>query len=164
MSRAHTFPITSLFLIATVPLAWLACGGGESKPAESPSGDTSASASSDAPADSDSSSPAASASPAETATASATAEATAAAPPPPTFGSTDCGACIDKTCAKPETTCGKNTDCQAVIDSIHSCTGTASSCIEGATPPTAAKPKKLATGVETCAKKALAKACKAKCQ
>jgi hypothetical protein len=37
-------------------------------------------------------------------------------------------------------------------------------CVTGATPPTAAKPKKLANSYVTCAKKAVAKACKAKCQ
>ena len=168
MSRAHRFPIASLFLIATVPLAWLACGGGESKPPESPADESSASSSSSAPPASDSASPAESASSAssDAPAASATAEAPAAAPPPPSFGSTDCGTCVDKACAKPEAACGKNTDCQAAIDSIHACTSPgAASCISGATAPTDAKPKKLAAAVTGCEKKAIAgKTCKAKCQ
>jgi hypothetical protein len=167
MSRAHRFPITSLFLIAAVPLAWLACGGGESKPPETPADESSASSSSSAPPASDSASPAESASSAssDAPAASATADAPAAAPPPPSFGSTDCGTCVDKTCAKPEAACGKNSDCQAFIDAIHSCTSGAAACFDAATMPTAAKPKKLAGAYDMCVKKAAkGKACKAKCQ
>jgi|CZKU01.1.fsa_nt_gi hypothetical protein len=172
MSRAHRFPIASLFLIAAVPLAWLACGGGESKPAESPASESSGSASSDAPADSETPSPAASASSASSAAAADTSAPSpssdapaATTPPPPTFGSTDCGKCVDKTCAKQEAACGKNSDCQSTLDSIHGCSGSAASCFDGATAPSSAKPKKLAAAYETCAKKAVAsKACKTKCQ
>jgi hypothetical protein len=168
MSRAPTLPLISLVLIVTVPLAWLACGGGETKPPESPADESSASAaSSEAPAGSDSAAASASAAPAETPSApTATAEATAAAPPPaPSFASTDCGKCVEKTCAKPEAACGKNSDCQSMLDSIHSCSSGGAACIDSATAPTAAKPKKLAAAYEACAKKAVAaKACKAKCQ
>ena len=163
MNLAPRLPILSLVFCAATPLVWLACGGGEPKPAESPAPDTSASASSEAPADSETPSAAPSASAAE-APAASEAPAAEAAPPPPTLGSTDCGACIDKACAKPEAACGKNTDCQSTLDGIHGCSSGAASCIESATAPTAAKPKKLAAGVEACAKKALKKACKAKCQ
>jgi hypothetical protein len=76
---------------------------------------------------------------------------------------TDCGACIDKTCSKQATACGKDSDCQATLDSIHGCSKAVAACIS-TTPPSTAKPKKLATAYETCAKKAVAKACKAKCQ
>jgi hypothetical protein len=170
MNRPYTHAI-ALSLIVSVPFAWLACGGGENKPAESPSSenekastsseDSGASAASTGSAAS-SSAPAAEA----TSTASATAEATTAStpPPPPSLGSTDCGSCLDKTCSKQMTACGKNSDCQSALDSIHGCTSGAATCIDGATAPTAAKPKKLAAAYETCAKKALAKACKAKCQ
>jgi hypothetical protein len=165
MSRAHRFPLTALVLVATVPLAWLACGGGESKPAESPATESSAAASSE-PSGSDmpASSASASASTADTSSAtSPSAEATASTPPPPSFGTTDCGQCVDKTCAKPAAACGKNTDCQSTLDGIHSCSSGAA-CVDSATLPSTAKPKKLATAYQTCAKKALAKACKAKCQ
>jgi hypothetical protein len=95
---------------------------------------------------------------------SSTATAEAAPPPAPTFGSTDCGQCVDKTCAKPAAACGKNTDCQSTLDSVHSCSSGAATCVASPNLPSAAKPKKLATAYETCAKKAVAKACKAKCQ
>jgi hypothetical protein len=166
MRRAHHLHVTALVLIATVPLTWLACGG-ESKPPESPANESSSAASSEEPAALDKAPPASSASSqADTAAAAPTAEATAAAPPPPpSLGATDCGRCIDTTCSKQAAACGKNSDCQSVIDSIHGCSSGAASCIDAATPPTAAKPKKLATAYETCAKKATtAKACKAKCQ
>jgi hypothetical protein len=167
MSRAPTLPLISLVLIVTVPLAWLACGGGETKPPETPADESSASAaSSEAPAGSDSAAASASAAPETPSAPTATAEATAAAPPPaPSFASTDCGKCVEKTCAKPEAACGKNTDCQSMLDSIHSCSSGGAACIDSATAPTAAKPKKLAAAYEACAKKAVAaKACKAKCQ
>jgi len=166
MTRAHRLNLATLLLVVAIPPAWLACGGGESKPAESPSSDTSASASSEAPAASDTAAPAASESAAPAAdTASASAEPAAASPPPaPSLGSTDCGKCIDKTCAKQETACGKNSDCQSTLDGIHGCSSGAAACIESATAPTDPKPKKLAGAFETCAKHAVAKACKAKCE
>jgi hypothetical protein len=170
MSRAHRFPIASLICIAAVPLAWLACGGGESKPAESPSAESSASASSEAPAASESAAPAESASAAPAADSSGSASPSsdstaAAAPSSPPLGTTDCGRCIDKVCKKQEAACGKNTDCQSTLDSIHGCSSGAASCIDSATPPTAAKPKKLAAAYESCAKKATTgKTCKAKCE
>jgi hypothetical protein len=162
MRRAHHLHVTALVLIATVPLTWLACGG-ESKPPESPASESASAASSEEPAALDKA-PAASAS-AQPETPAPTAEATAAAPPPPpVLGNTDCGRCLDQTCSKQVTACGKNSDCQSALDSIHGCTSGAASCIDGATAPTAAKPKKLATAYETCAKKAITgKACKAKC-
>jgi hypothetical protein len=160
----------SLLLLATGPLTWLACGGG--KPPETPadessSGDDSGSA---APAESSAADmPAASGSAAaadtSAAPAASSASAQAAAPPAvPPLGGSDCGKCIDKTCAKPAAACGKNSDCQAVIDAIHGCNGAAGSCIDGATPPTAKKPKALAAAYGKCAKKAISKACKAQCQ
>lgn len=167
MSRAQLLPITTLVLIVAVPLAWLACGGG-TKPAESPSSETSAAGGSAEPAGSET--PAASASSAaaaETAAAPSPApESTAAAaPPPPSFGSTDCGKCIDKTCAKQAAACGKDTDCQSTLDTIHSCSQSGAACVDAASPPSAAKAKKLAAAYEACGKKAAtAKACKAKCQ
>ena len=120
MRRVHGYSVATLVLIASVPLAF-ACGGGESKPAESPSGESSASSSSEAPAASDSAAPAESASAAPAAdTSTPSSESTAAStPPPPTLESTDCGKCIDKTCAKPEAACGKNTDCQSMLDGVH---------------------------------------------
>jgi hypothetical protein len=51
-----------------------------------------------------------------------------------------------------------------MMDGMHSCSSGAASCIDGATTPSAAKPKKLAAAYEACAKKAIAKACRAKCQ
>jgi hypothetical protein len=172
MSRAHRLPVTALFLAAAMPLAWIACGGGESKPPETAASEDNSDGGSSAPAEkadkSDKETPPAASSAAEDTPppAASTAEApAAAAPPPATFGSTDCGACVDKACAKPEATCGKNSDCQTMLDSIHSCTSGGSSCIENASAPSAPKPKKLAGAVTTCAKKAMAgKTCKAKCQ
>jgi hypothetical protein len=163
---SRRFSIAALLLLVAVPPAWLACGGGESKPPETPASESSASASSEAPAASDSAAPAASesAAPAADTAEKPSSESTAAAsPPPPSFKSTDCGKCIDKTCSKQEATCGKNTDCQATLDSIHGCSKGAAECV-GETPPSAAKPKKLATAYEACAKKAIAKTCKAKCK
>jgi hypothetical protein len=158
----------SILLLATGPLTWLACGGG--KPPETPADESSSGDDSGASAPAQSSAadmPAASASSATDDTASAAPAASSAAPasppPAPALGDSDCGKCIDKTCARPAAACGKNTDCQAVIDAIHGCNGTAGSCIDGATPPTAKKPKALAAGYEKCAKKAISKACKAQC-
>ncbi|MGD0527991.1 MAG: hypothetical protein ABSE49_22850 [Polyangiaceae bacterium] len=170
MSRVHSISLSALVLAVAVPFAWLACGGG--KPPETPAdesssnadgGDTTATtdkgASSASPASSsagdDSSS---SAAPAASATA-------AAPPPPPALSDTDCGKCIDKTCAKAEAACGKNTDCQSMLDGVHACTTAAGGCIANASMPPSGKPKKLAGGFAACAKKAVSgKACKAKCQ
>jgi len=167
MSRTHRLPITALAVVAVLPLAWLACGGGESKPPETAASESSSSsseapaASDTAPADSASAAPAAEAAP-----AASSAEPAAAAPPPsPSLSSTDCGKCIDKTCAKQEAACAKNSDCESMLDGIHSCSSGAASCLDSATEPTTAKPKKLAGAYEACFKKAVAsKACKAKCQ
>ena len=170
MILARRLPIITLTFIVAAPLAWLACGGGESKPPETPAAESSAAASSEAPEGSDTPRPAASASSASAAdTAGATsptsdAPAAATAPPPPSFGSTDCGKCVDKACSKQEAACGKNSDCQATLDAIHGCSSGAATCVSAATPPSTAKPKKLAAAYEACAKKAAAKACKAKCQ
>ena len=171
MTTANRLPITAFALLASGPLALaaLACGGGESKPPETPATESSASAASEAPAASSEPAAASSAPPASTSdTSSATsssAESTkeAAPPPSPSLGSTDCGKCIDKTCSKQEASCGKNTDCQSTLDAIHGRSKGAAECI-GETPPSASKPKKLASAYEACAKKALAKACKAKCK
>ena len=167
MSRTHRLPITALAVVAVLPLAWLACGGGESKPPETAASESSSSSSeapaaSDAPAaDSASAAPAAEAAP-----AASSAEPAAAAPPPsPSLSSTDCGKGIDKTCAKQEAACAKNSDCETMLDGIHSCSSGAASCLDSATEPTTAKPKKLAGAYQACFKKAVAsKACKAKCQ
>lgn len=165
MAHVRNLSLT-LLLLATGPLTWLACGGG--KPPETPADESSSgddSGASTAAADTSSAEPAGSAAAADTSSAAPEASsAPAAAPPPATLGSSDCGKCIDKTCAKPAAACGKNTDCQAVIDAIHGCNGGANACIDGATPPTDAKPKKLAAGYTKCAKKAASKACKAQCQ
>jgi hypothetical protein len=167
MRRSHHLPLAALVLIVPLPLAWLACGGGESKPPETAASESSASAESEKPAASDSAAAAESASAAEpAASAPAKEEAAAPSPPPsPSFASTDCGKCVEKACTKQEKACGKDSDCQSMLDSIHNCTSSGSSCIDSATAPTAAKPKKLAGAYETCAKKAVAsKACKSKCQ
>src|SRR6185312_4837606 len=129
-------------------------GSGSEAPASSAEAEKPAEAASAAPAEK----------PEPAATASA-APAEAAPPPSPTFGSTDCGSCVDKACAKPAAACGKESDCQSYVDSIHSCTSGGATCLSSATAPTAAKPKKLAGAYGACVKKALAsKACKPKCQ
>jgi hypothetical protein len=175
MSDAQRVSLAAIFLSVTVPLTLLACGG--SKPPESPAdetasggdageatGDNSASPALPSAAPADSSAAASSSS--SSSSSAAPADSAAAAPPSaPPFGGTDCGKCVDKTCAHQAAACGKNTDCQATVDAIHSCgsdTG-AAACIDSATPPTAAKPKKLATAFQACAKKAITKACKSKC-
>src|SRR5271156_1335534 len=125
----------SLLLLATGPLAivtGLACGGG--KPPETPadessSGDDSGSSTA-APADSSAAdTPAAAGSGASDTSAapaaSSAAPAAAAPPAAPALGDSDCGKCIDKTCAKPLAACGKATDCQSVVDAIHGCNGSA---------------------------------------
>jgi len=171
MAHARTLSIT-LLLLATAPLTWLACGG---KPPETPADESSSGddSGSSTPSTADSSSStdlpasAGSASASDTssaAPAASSASAPAAPPPAAALGDSDCGKCIDKTCAKPAAACGKNTDCQAVIDAIHGCNGAAGSCIDGATPPTAKKPKALAAAYGKCAKKAISKACKSQCQ
>jgi hypothetical protein len=160
MCRSHHIP---LVLVLFGSLTWLACGG-ESKPAENPASE-SAPASSEKSTTSDTATPAGSASSAPEAETTPPAASAAPAPPPgPTLGSTDCGQCIDKTCAKQATACGKNGDCRLMMDGMHSCSSGAASCIDGVTIPSTAKPKKLATAYEACAKKAIAKACKVKCQ
>jgi hypothetical protein len=163
MKRANRLPIISLGLILSVPLVWLACGG-ESKPAESPANENAAGsaepAASESPAASASAAPAAEATPAP----APTPEPEKSTPPPPSLGSTDCGKCIDKTCAKQAAACGKDTDCQSSVDSIHSCSQGGAACLDSASAPSAAKAKKLAAAFQTCGKNALKKACKAKCQ
>jgi len=99
--------------------------------------------------------------------AAASSAAAASPPPAPAFGDSDCGKCVDKTCAKPLAACGKNSDCQSVVDAIHSCGSDkgASSCIGSGSTPTGAKPKKLLGAYAKCASKAAtSKACKASCQ
>lgn len=166
MTRPHLFRVASLLATVLAPPLWLACGGGEQKPAESAAEQSSESSSSEAPAASSAAAEdTASAAPAAAASTAPPAETTPPPPPPPTFGSTDCGSCVDKACGKQVTACGKNPDCQSAIDSVHSCTSGGDSCVSGMTPPGDAKPKKLATAYQTCAKKALTgKTCKAKCQ
>jgi hypothetical protein len=176
MRSQTSLSLGSLVLLAAMPLAWLACGGG--KPPETPadesssssdsSGDTS-SASSAAP--SDSSAPASSAagdtSGDNSGGGASPASSAAAAPAAPAFGDSDCGKCVDKTCAKPLAACGKNSDCQSVVDAIHSCGSDkgASACIGSGSTPTGAKPKKLLGAYTKCASKATSgKACKASCQ
>jgi hypothetical protein len=170
MSRDHRLPITVLVLLIALPLAWFACGGG-SKPPETPadqssSAESSSAASSAGPTASDTpaaSAPAAAEAPAAPAPAPET--TAASSPPPPSFGGTDCGKCIDKVCAKEAAACGKNSDCQMTLDGIHSCSSGGAACLESGTPPTAAKPKKLATAYEGCGKRAVgSKTCKAKCK
>jgi hypothetical protein len=167
MSSIKRVSLSTLVLAVVVPLAWVACGGG--KPPETPSDEkANADGGEASAAESASAAPATSAAPDNSSAAAPPPSATASASPPaaPPLGDSDCGKCIDKTCAKQVTACGKSTDCQSTLDGIHSCgsdTG-ATSCIGAANQPTGAKPKKLATAYETCAKKAVAKACKAKCQ
>jgi hypothetical protein len=166
-TRRHRAPTSALILLATAPLAWFGCGG-STPPPETPADQASTSPDSgESTATSDnaaaSAAPEPSSAPAEAPPAK-TADTAPAAPPTPSLGSTDCGKCIDKTCSKQEAACGKNTDCQSMIDGIHSCSSGAKACLDGATAPTAAKPKKLAAAYQTCAKKATTAACKAKCQ
>jgi len=169
MSRAYRLSAATFGLLVSVPFAWIACGGG-SKPPETPSDEKaaeSAEAAGDAaPAASESAEPAAASASAPAPASTPSATAAASPPPAPPLGSTDCGRCIEKTCAKPSAACGKNADCQATLESIHECSSNKApaACIDSAAPPTAAKPKKLATAYEGCAKKAIAKTCKAKCQ
>lgn len=173
MRRQTSLSLGSLVLLAAMPLAWLACGGGKppETPADESSSDNSSESSSASP--SDSSAPAGSSSAdmageSSSEAPAATSAAPAAAPPPaPAFGDSDCGKCVDKTCAKPLAACGKNTDCQSVVDAIHSCGSDkgASACIGSGSTPTSAKPKKLLGAYTKCATKATtSKACKASCQ
>jgi len=167
MNRAQRLSLSTLVLCAAAPFAWLACGGSK-PPAESPADETASTADSSKPAGDDTSSaPASSAAAADTSSPPAADTATSAPPASaPPLGGTDCGRCIDKTCAKPAAACGKNGDCQSTMDAFHGCGSDkgAAACLDSATPPASGKPKKLATAYEGCAKKALAKACKAKCQ
>jgi len=166
MTRLHSLSLSALVLAVAVPFAWLACGGG--KPPETPADESSNSDGGDTTATTDKGDSGASAAPAssdDSSSAAPAASATAAAPPaPPALGDTDCGKCIDKTCAKQAAACGKATDCQSMLDGIHGCTTAAGGCIANASMPSGGKPKKLAAAYGTCAKKAAAKACKAKCQ
>jgi hypothetical protein len=165
MSRSH-LSVASLALLLAAPFAWVACGGGGEKPPETAADEAASSkpASSDAPAagSADMPAPAASDTPAPAAAATADSKP----PPAPGLGDTDCGKCIDKACTKPAAACGKNNDCQSAIDSVHSCGSDkgASACLDAASLPSAAKPKKLAAAYQACAKKTLAKACKASCK
>jgi len=167
VSQSYRLPLGTLLLAVVVPFSWIACGG--SKPPATPDDENTASASSGEPAAADISSAAPASSSAgddSSSTPPAASATTAAAPPPAPFGGTDCGQCVDKTCAKPVAACGKNSDCQSTLDGIHSCgsdTG-AAACIANASNPASGKPKKLAAAYEACAKKAIAKACSAKCQ
>lgn len=177
MRRQTSYSLGSLVLLAAMPLAWLACGGG--KPPETPADESSSESSSgesSSAAPDDSSAPAGSAAgggdmaPDNSGSSSAGASSAAAAPAPPpapAFGDSDCGKCVDKTCAKPLAACGKNPDCQSVVDAIHSCGSDkgASACIGSGSTPTGAKPKKLLGAYAKCATKAsTSKACKASCQ
>ena len=170
MIRAKLLPLSTLVLLVSVPLAWLACGGG-SKPAESPASDTASTGSSTEPAASDSAASAGSASAssaaADTPAPASTPEPAASSPPPtPSFDKTDCGKCVDKSCAKQAAACGKDNDCQVMLDSVHACTSGGAGCVDSASAPTAAKPKKLATAFETCGKTAVGKggACAKQCK
>jgi hypothetical protein len=183
MSRHTSLSLGSLVLLAAVPFAWLACGGG--KPPETPADESASSSESSGAAPSDSSAPAGSAAAdmssdnsgggaaggggggAAPSDSAASAPAAPAAPAAPPFGDSDCGKCVDKACAKPIAACGKNNDCQSFVDSVHSCSSDkgASACIGSGTMPSAAKPKKLAGAYATCATKAsTSKACKATCK
>jgi hypothetical protein len=163
MTRAHSLSLSALVLAVAVPFAWLACGGG--KPPETPA-DENGGEGGAAAADTSSASPASSSSSsASDDSSSSAASATAAAPPPPpALSDTDCGKCLDKTCAKAVTACGKNPDCQSTLDGIHACTTAAGGCVANANLPAKGKGKKLAAAYGTCAKKAVTKACKAQCQ
>lgn len=173
MRSQTSLSLGSLVLLAAMPLAWLACGGG--KPPETPADESSESSESSSASPSDSSAPASSAGDmaadnsgsSEAPAAASTAAAAPAPPPAPAFGDSDCGKCVDKTCAKPLAACGKNSDCQSVVDAIHSCGSDkgASACIGSGSTPTSAKPKKLLGAYTKCATKAsTSKACKASCQ
>ncbi len=175
MRSQTSLSLGSLVLLAALPLAWLACGGG--KPPETPADESSSEGSggSSSASPSDSSAPASSAggdmaadnAGGSEAPAAASTAAAAAPPPAPAFGDSDCGKCVDKTCAKPLAACGKNGDCQSVVDAIHSCGSDkgASACIGSGSTPTGAKPKKLLGAYTKCATKAATnKACKASCQ
>lgn len=170
MSRPLSL-LASLLLVTAVPLVWAACGG--SKPPETPADEaTNGDAAAPEPAasgaaESSSAAPASSGASNDTGSAPAAESSAPATPPPPAMSDSDCGKCIDKTCAKQAAACGKNSDCQSTLDAFHSCGSDkgAGGCLDAATLPTGAKPKKLATAYETCAKKAsTGKACKAKCQ
>src|SRR5580692_3618753 len=103
MSIARYFrSVSFLVLCSSLPAVWLACGGG-SKPPETPadeSSSSSASSESDGSAPSSAAADSASAAPAgdkpEKSDKPEAATAEASPPPAPTFGSTDCSACIDK--------------------------------------------------------------------
>jgi hypothetical protein len=166
-------PTALLLSFAALPMTWIACGG-KTPPPENPSdesssaspsgsgGDTTAS-SADIPAGNTDTSSSSSSGSSDSSSASA-APAAPAAPPAPAMSDTDCGKCVDKTCAKQATACGKDASCKSMLDGFHSCTGALQSCLDGATPPTDAKPKKLGAAFAKCAETAGKKTCKAKCQ
>jgi hypothetical protein len=173
MTRAHRLTLPSLLaLLVTVPLVWTACGGG--KPPETPADESKESGDGAAPAASTEtpSTEASTASnektePAPSASEDSKASAPASPPPAPAMSDSDCGKCIEKACKAPAAACGKNSDCQATIDSFHGCSSDkgAAACLDAASLPSGAKPKKLATAYEACAKKAsTSKACKATCK
>jgi hypothetical protein len=168
MSRSH-LSVASLVLLVAVPMSWIACGGG--KPAENPENPTGDDAAAASSGETPSTEAPAAAAPADTGAAAPapaeTAAAPAAPPPAPAISTTDCGKCIEKACTKQAAACGKNTDCQSTLDAFHSCGSDkgAQSCLDSASMPAAAKPKKLAAAYEACAKKAItSKACKASCK
>ncbi len=165
MTRAH-LSLTTLALCATVPFAWLACGGSKPPP-ETPADESASNADGGKPSD-DTASSAAPASSSDTSSPPPADTSAAATPPPaaPPFGGSDCGLCIDKTCKAQAAACGKNSDCQSMLDGFHGCGSDkgAAACLDAANVPASGKPKKLGTAYATCAKKAIAKACKTKCQ
>jgi hypothetical protein len=172
MSRARPLSLlASLLFVTAVPLTWAACGGG--KPPETPADESSngegGAAEPSPAAESSGAAPAASSDKSGdngSSNAPAADSSPPATPPPPAMSDTDCGKCIDKVCAKPAAACGKNSDCQSTLDAFHGCGSDkgAAGCLDAASLPTGAKPKKLATAYETCAKKAsTSKTCKAKC-
>jgi hypothetical protein len=172
MRSQTSLSLGSLVLLAAVPLAWLACGGG--KPPETPADESAANSAGGGAGESSSAAPSDSSAPASSAAADTSSDgaggastAAAASPPPaPAFGDSDCGKCVDKTCKAPLAACGKNADCQSVVDAIHSCGSDkgASACIGSGSTPTSAKPKKLLGAYTKCAQGATGKACKASCK
>ena len=177
--RSHTkLSLGSIVLFTALPFVWLACGG--NKPAKSPddtagddsgsSSSTSAAGSSSADMSSDNSSSGGSSAGSSGGGSSASSAAASSPPPPPpapAFGDAPCGQCVEKACTKQLDACAKDNDCKSMSDAIHSCGSDkgASACLGSGTPPTAAKPKKLADAYSKCATKAAtSKACKPSCQ
>jgi hypothetical protein len=174
MTRVHRLSLPSLLVaLVTVPLVWTACGGG--KPPETPADESSKEAGDGSAPAASNESPSTEASaasnektePAPAASEDSKSSAAASPPPAPALGDSDCGKCIEKACTKQAAACGKSTDCQATIDSFHGCSSDkgAAACLDAASLPSGAKPKKLATAYEACAKKAAtSKACKTTCK